>query len=1152
MQTCLIINDSEKTTLKKSQRILAKYLVQIGPTTYIASLSLEAQEALQSELKAIRSRYLAVVCYVLQKNVMQEIAWHVGSTKNFDAELGIYAHRRRTVKPELPYVAGTWLAQLLAKVLKLSALVHDIGKMSDAFQDKLWRSVGRSQSAKRGEFIRHEALSYYVLRKLGSLSDYQRLTELDGDGLQALVACSSADGLKKDFERFLTQDFATMEAALVAAKSTVGLHHLVGVLVAYLALTHHRLPGAKRHPKPYTYQASKSPNEHFNDNLSDIYAQSLSFSKGNQYNTAAPQSLAPSYRAAVTDLIEHLKAAPADVDTAALVRLAMKFGRPLLVLGDHLGSSLKSDKGIQHSDGILIANTEKSKVGTVAGDSYATHISSVTQHVRKQSQLALRMLAGDIAELPKLSLSAQRSIAAKRSSSGKFKWQSDAFTHLKEKTAAMPTLCLVTAETGSGKTIASAQIAQALNSQRFTYLLGMRSLTLQTGDSYQKDLGLGPADLAVVIGDRIAKKSFEAFGSESLDATELIAHGGTASSDWLDAVQTGKGPHIREAYSEKVLKFLSTPVVISTIDQMIGITKLRNVSKAKEYARAYTSDLILDELDNYSPEELKHVVRLCYYAGLGGRHLICLSATLGPVHAQGVVQAYRQGLMDNRSLVGSGNTFRLACISNLQAPASLECDLNASTTTSTLASCHQFIVDYNRKTIAAQATSKGKLVHQILSDSALAFKPITAEVLQLHTYNSFKVDNRQVSVGFVRYNEVKHARAYARYLMEQAELPEEFEVCVLCYHSKNSALGLWASDSVLNKLTNRKNLSCGEDLSPEAIEKFVTPLAKQTQAKNLVFVVVTTSLLETGRDHDYDWAILECNSHRSLIQACGRVRRHREWLDTARNVSIILHPAKVLHGPELTPVPKNPLNVFAYPGILTSLHFTAGKEYLDDCADAYGELVNMAKAALGNETAQADYHHDSSAIGLLHHAYPNGIRSGIALSSPQELDNALALLEQFAVHKALSDPRSSKSKTYVQTSELAAEQAILTNWAYLKSFREEDDEGPAFYQGIPPLKARTDKFIATASPVSEEGDPPASFIHEQLKLKHAHRDLLSLGLPRSMSPIQAAADAHAEKGFTLAELWQMTRYAPPAYNTSKKLHWSAQLGYCHTGLKNLL
>jgi CRISPR-associated endonuclease/helicase Cas3 len=42
-----------------------------------------------------------------------------------------------------------------------------------------------------------------------------------------------------------------------------------------------------------------------------------------------------------------------------------------------------------------------------------------------------------------------------------------------------------------------------------------------------------------------------------------------------------------------------------------------------------------------------------------------------------------------------------------------------------------------------------------------------------------------------------------------------------------------------------------------------------------LFIVLGSPVTEVGRDHDYDWAIVEPSSVRSLIQLAGRIRRHR-------------------------------------------------------------------------------------------------------------------------------------------------------------------------------------------------------------------------------------------------------------------------------------
>jgi CRISPR-associated endonuclease/helicase Cas3 len=46
--------------------------------------------------------------------------------------------------------------------------------------------------------------------------------------------------------------------------------------------------------------------------------------------------------------------------------------------------------------------------------------------------------------------------------------------------------------------------------------------------------------------------------------------------------------------------------------------------------------------------------------------------------------------------------------------------------------------------------------------------------------------------------------------------------------------------------------------------------------KNHLFVVLGSPVTEVGRDHDYDWAVVEPSSMRSLIQLAGRVQRHRQ------------------------------------------------------------------------------------------------------------------------------------------------------------------------------------------------------------------------------------------------------------------------------------
>ena len=92
-------------------------------------------------------------------------------------------------------------------------------------------------------------------------------------------------------------------------------------------------------------------------------------------------------------------------------------------------------------------------------------------------------------------------------SKGSFRWQNHAFDVAesgRERSASQGFFGVNMASTGCGKTLANGRILYALADPqlgaRFTVALGLRTLTLQTGDAYRRRLHLGPEDLAVLVG----------------------------------------------------------------------------------------------------------------------------------------------------------------------------------------------------------------------------------------------------------------------------------------------------------------------------------------------------------------------------------------------------------------------------------------------------------------------------------------------------------------------------------------------------------------------------------------------------------------------------------------------------------------------------
>lgn len=75
--------------------------------------------------------------------------------------------------------------------------------------------------------------------------------------------------------------------------------------------------------------------------------------------------------------------------------------------------------------------------------------------------------------------------------------------------------------------------------------------------------------------------------------------------------------------------------------------------------------------------------------------------------------------------------------------------------------------------------------------------------------------------------------------------------------------------------------------------------AQEIGAREIEIIVVTTPVIETGNDVDFDWAILDPISTRSIIQSAGRVRRHRLATGDQPNVLILGRSPIAMEGGKL-------------------------------------------------------------------------------------------------------------------------------------------------------------------------------------------------------------------------------------------------------------
>jgi len=89
----------------------------------------------------------------------------------------------------------------------------------------------------------------------------------------------------------------------------------------------------------------------------------------------------------------------------------------------------------------------------------------------------------------------------------------------------------------------------------------------------------------------------------------------------------------------------------------------------------------------------------------------------------------------------------------------------------------------------------------------------------------------------------------------------------------------------LDTLLNRRGAEAGSD--PVFQQPSLRALLEAYPQTHHLFIVLGSPVTEVGRDHDYDWAVVEPSSMRSLIQLAGRVRRHRAGEVAGVNIAVL-------------------------------------------------------------------------------------------------------------------------------------------------------------------------------------------------------------------------------------------------------------------------
>lgn len=847
---------------------------------------------------------------------------------------------------------------LMAALTAVGALLHDLGKATQAFQDRL-----KNPGLRECNHYRHEWVSVRL---------FQAFVGNDGDAgwLQRLAACAETDTDAKAFEaqwldhaggRLLRDGMDEPAASGNSPFAALAPAPLAQAL-AWLVFTHHRLPclpveqangscdedvdgaGAQyrrfgAHPSFVNANQLEGVLEQINADWNEpreagvaeaTVAPHWRFPHGLPVTTPAWRKQAARYARKLLELSQ-----ASSHEMVLHDPFAMHVSRLCLMLADHHYSSIQDEarRAPYRNDGYpLYANTRSGyyknssnktkpdqREGAIFNQTLDEHLLGVQAHAT--------LVGGSLPSLAR-SLPALKNHKPlkKRSADARFAWQdkaADLAAGARTQAATQGAFIVNMASTGCGKTLGNARIMNALadpaTGMRCAFAIGLRTLTLQTGRVFQNNLLLSDEQLAILVGGAASRALFEyweqqaeATGSAStqaLVADPRLPRAGEVGTDtpptetYGGLLYEGNDQHPllqRLTDDAQVRRLLAAPLVVCTVDHLTPATEsLRGGRQIAPMLRLLTGDLVLDEPDDFDMADLPALTRLVHWAGLLGSRVLLSSATLPPALVEGLFLAYRAGraVYQRHRSERPSEPVNVCClwVDEFHQTAH-DCTDGAA-----FREAHTQYVQKRVDKLAQMAQADARRRAQIAAlptdwqgmakdkrrtDFARLVLKQAWQLHQLpHNHSTDPASGKQVSLGLIRMANIKPLYDVALAMYQQGAPAPGVRVHLCVYHSQFPLLLRSAIERQLDTLLNRRGTKDGND--PALQRPALRACIDAHPEPHHLFIVLGSPVTEVGRDHDYDWAVVEPSSMRSLIQLAGRVRRHRPGAVAGVNMVIL-------------------------------------------------------------------------------------------------------------------------------------------------------------------------------------------------------------------------------------------------------------------------
>lgn len=920
----LIISRCTKNARVESCRIVDQFAERTGDAAWQTVITLEGVNTLRKLLRKTARRNTAVACHWLKKNGQTELLWIVGNLRRFNAQGRVPTNRTTSDIVKSGAEHGWHSAESIALLAAIAGLFHDFGKAGRCFQQTL-----KGTSKHLCQPFRHEWIS---VRLFQAFVD----KKTDAEWLAELTNLQATD--EKRIMNVLVVD--------TPSKSDSPLSTLppLAKTVAWLMLSHHRLPQALS-SKPQLEYCTGWMDRQLNADWNSLNHKISGTHKWTdrdfklvwQFPEGTPLRSAI-WREKARQIGKRARNAASLLHFGSFENsFTVHMARLSLMLADHFYSSQPPSVVWQQDNYDVWANSDRQT--KQLKQKLDEHNTGVAHH----ALLLGRSLPQIRRSLPAMT---RHRTFRERAKDARFHWQNQAWDvalALRDRSTEQGFFGVNMASTGCGKTFANARIMYALASEqegcRFSVALGLRTLTLQTGQALQSRLGLDDDTLAVVTGSAAVREFFEQEHDDE-DTSSASDEAFFASHHYVHYEgSTSNGVVQQWLAAEPALnRLVSAPVLVTTIDHLMPATEgVRGGRQIPAMLRLLTSDLVHDEPDDFDIDDLHALCRLVNWAGMLGSRVLLSSATLPPALTEALFEAYRKGRETYQAACGiPGKPVNICCawFDEYGAQSQEACDETV------FRQAHNQFVAHRARHLQEQPRLRfGKLAK--IEPASDIIKTVASTLYQhmlaLHQHHhTVHPCGKAVSLGLIRLANINPLVAVTQALMAMPA-PENYCIHYCVYHSQHPLAVRSSIEKRLDAAFTRHDPEHIWHL-PEVQQALASPF------QHHLFVVLGTSVLEVGRDFDADWGIIEPSSMRSLIQFAGRIQRHRRQLPESENVVILSRNIRALRG-----------KTFAYckPGFETDKHPLPHHDLTDLMPDDNFQHINAIPRIVDDVTDNA-------------------------------------------------------------------------------------------------------------------------------------------------------------------------------------------------------